>query len=130
MKSDPLFSEIDEWTEELISRWASKERKPIISSLEKDMMYHIKDKGVHCPFCGFTGMERHPIDATHSQQGKLKQKRTCWQCGKAWTIEYNMVRVKYGPNTFDKLGEVNKKAKTKRQAIINELLRQARNLNW
>jgi len=28
------------------------------SDLEKRMVEYIEDNGVHCPFCGFTGMER------------------------------------------------------------------------
>jgi transposase-like protein len=130
MKSDPLFSEIDEWVDKLISTWVSKRPKPIVSEIENNMMLYMKDKGAHCPFCGHTGMERHPVDETSSQQGRLVQKRTCWQCGKAWVIEYDMARVDFASKKYDKLGEVNKKCKTERETIINRILRQARRLDW
>ena len=129
MKSEARFKDIDRWVEDLISRWAAKEPKPMMDKLEKDMMLHIKDCGVHCPFCGFTGMERHPVDETSSQQGKLKQKRTCWQCGENWTIEYDMARVRVGAKVFDKLGEIGGE-KDKRKAVIKRLIRYSRSLDW
>lgn len=86
------------------------------STLEKKFIDHLKTNGVHCPFCGFTGMERLD-DATDSQQGVLKQKRTCWECGQRWTLEYDLIRVVFTGQKFDRFGEITKKFRFIRKFI-------------
>jgi len=98
------------------------------SDLEKRMVEYIEDNGVHCPFCGFTGMEREN-DATDAQIGILKQRRTCWKCFEIWTIEYQMVRIKHSTKMFDKLGEIKKSLKG-RDGALYRLLRYAKSLDW
>ena len=98
------------------------------SDLEERMIEHIRDNGVHCPFCNHAGMKRED-DATDAQIGILKQRRTCWGCGEIWTIEYQMVRVKSSTKMFDKLGEIKKRLKG-REGAVYRLLRYAKSLDW
>jgi transcription elongation factor Elf1 len=48
---------------------------------------------VRCPFCGDYGLDRGVVDET--QPGKMRQRITCWNCGKGWTVEYDASRVLY-----------------------------------